>query len=238
MLRPLARAISSLFRASPQLQLSLDPPPSPPRTADELLAVLRAHGLVGIGRCELTRNRSVMVSYRGGRLRVHEAFLEAPAETLRAVSAFVSSPSRAARRAAQATILAHPVPPSARAPARVERTRPEDEPMAARLREWHQRYNDEHFGGALRPLDLRVSRRMKRRLGHYSVAGPLAPSAIVLGRAHVRRDGWTEALHTLLHEMVHQWQDESGLSVDHGPVFRRKAREVGVIPRAKRALSR
>jgi hypothetical protein len=32
----------------------------------------------------------------------------------------------------------------------------------------------------------------------------------------------------MLHEMVHQWQAEMGLRVDHGPTFRRKAREVGV----------
>jgi hypothetical protein len=39
-----------------------------------------------------------------------------------------------------------------------------------------------------------------------------------------------------LHEMVHQWQAETGLPVDHGASFRRKAREVGVLPGAKRAL--
>ena len=33
---------------------------------------------------------------------------------------------------------------------------------------------------------------------------------------HLRRHGWDEALHTLLHEMVHQWQDETGYPIDHG----------------------
>jgi hypothetical protein len=42
--------------------------------------------------------------------------------------------------------------------------------------------------------------------------------------------------HTLLHEMVHQWQAETGVPVDHGPTFRRKARQVGVLPGAKRSL--
>jgi hypothetical protein len=37
---------------------------------------------------------------------------------------------------------------------------------------------------------------------------------------------------TLLHEMVHQWQAETGQPVDHGRAFRRKAREVGITPRA------
>jgi hypothetical protein len=36
--------------------------------------------------------------------------------------------------------------------------------------------------------------------------------------------------------MIHQWQEESGLPVDHGPQFRRKAREVGAQPRAKRLV--
>ena len=27
----------------------------------------------------------------------------------------------------------------------------------------------------------------------------------------------------MLHEMVHQWQAETGLPVDHGPLFREKA---------------
>jgi len=40
----------------------------------------------------------------------------------------------------------------------------------------------------------------------------------------------------MLHEMVHQWQAETGLPVDHGPLFRAKAREVGVLPAARRKL--
>jgi hypothetical protein len=36
--------------------------------------------------------------------------------------------------------------------------------------------------------------------------------------------------------MVHQWQAETGRSVDHGPCFRAKAREVGVLPAARRQL--
>jgi hypothetical protein len=42
----------------------------------------------------------------------------------------------------------------------------------------------------------------------------------------------------MLHEMVHQWQAESGLRIDHGVTFRQKAREVGVIPAAKRTVPR
>ena len=36
--------------------------------------------------------------------------------------------------------------------------------------------------------------------------------------------------------MVHQWQDETGLPIDHGRAFRAKAREVGIAPQARREL--
>jgi hypothetical protein len=42
--------------------------------------------------------------------------------------------------------------------------------------------------------------------------------------------------HTMLHEMVHQWQAESGLPVDHGAAFRQKAAELGIQPHASRRL--
>jgi hypothetical protein len=38
--------------------------------------------------------------------------------------------------------------------------------------------------------------------------------------------------------MVHQWQDETGQTIDHGPKFRAKAREVGVAPFARRTLTK
>jgi hypothetical protein len=57
---------------------------------------------------------------------------------------------------------------------------------------------------------------------------------ITISRRHLRRDGWPAATDTLLHEMVHQWQAETGRPVDHGIEFRRKAREVGIEPRAVR----
>ena len=107
-----------------------------------------------------------------------------------------------------------------------------------RLTEWHRRFNDRHFDGALKPISVRVSRRMRARLGHYMSASPNGePSEIVVSRRHIRRHGWDEALHTLLHEMVHQWQDETGHPIDHGRLFRTKARDVGVAPSARRTVT-
>ena len=121
------------------------------------------------------------------------------------------------------------------APARRERSRPEDEPLADRLSWWHAKFNAEHFGGTLKQVPVRVSRRMKSRLGHYTAAQRGEPGEIAISWRHIRRHGWDEALHTLLHEMVHQWQDETGRAIDHGAGFRAKARAVGIAAAARRA---
>jgi hypothetical protein len=104
----------------------------------------------------------------------------------------------------------------------------------ARLREAHRSHNQRHFAGALAEVELRVSRRMRSRLGLYRLPHGGERAEIVISRRHIRRHGWAEALDTLLHEMVHQWQHEQGFSVDHGVRFRRKAREVGIDPWATR----
>jgi hypothetical protein len=108
--------------------------------------------------------------------------------------------------------------------------------MVAKLQARHVEYNATRFGGALRPIRIEVSRRLRRRLGYYRLAAPSHPAMIVVSRRHVRRDGWEEAYQTLLHEMIHQWQEESGLPVDHGTRFRARARAVGAVPRARRPV--
>jgi SprT-like family len=116
------------------------------------------------------------------------------------------------------------------------RTRKDDEPIVLELLEWHRRLNGERFDGKLSQIVVRVSRRMRSRLGHYSPAQRGAPAEIAISWHHIRRHGFAQAVHTLLHEMVHQWQDESRIPLDHGPDFRRKAREVGITARASRAV--
>jgi hypothetical protein len=227
-----------LFRGRrDEAQLELGFNNGTPHNAEELLARLQHLGLHRITKCRLTRNRNVMVSFGGGELRVHEGYLPAPEPVLHAIVAFVEGRTRAERRAAQRVILAHPIR-VARAAARRERTHAEDTAIAEQLKAWHRRYNVRHFQGRLKEIDIRVSRRMKSRLGHYTAATPGGePAEIALSRAHLRRHGWTETLHTLLHEMVHQWQDESGHTIDHGRSFRAKAREVGIAPYARRVLA-
>jgi hypothetical protein len=236
------RALRSVFglRTRDPAQLTFELA-APPRDADELLARLRVLGLTRIARCRLTRNRNVMVSFRGYDLRVHEGYLAAPEEVHRAIVAFVEGRTRAARRAAQRRIVSFRVgmaAGSASAPTRRERTRPEDQPLADRLTRWHAKLNADHFGGSLKAIPVRVSRRMRSRLGHYSAADATDGGEIAISWRHLRRHGWDEAVHTLLHEMVHQWQDETGHPLDHGRLFRAKAREVGIQPAAKREVTR
>ncbi len=232
------QALTRLFRRErDELQLELTFHAAAPVDAEELFARLRALGLERIARVQLTRNRNVMVSFGGGVLRVHEGYLAAPGAVLRAIVCFVEGRTRADRRAAQRVIVAHPI--ATRKPStRRERTHAEDEATAEQLTAWHARYNARHFHGRLGPVAMRVSRRMQSRLGHYSAGvsgGDVAEIAI--SRRHVRTHGWPEALHTLLHEMVHQWQDETGRSIDHGATFRAKCREVGIAPYARRVLA-
>lgn len=201
----------------------------------QLLATLRALGLRGIERCRLTKNRRTMVSFRGAELRVHEGYCTAPDDVLRALVVFMQGRGVARRRAREA-ILAYPIA-RPQGPARREAPHPADAGLVQRLRDWHGRFNQERFGGALSAVPLRVSRRMRSRLGHYRAPSPAdGPGEIVISRRHIRRDGWDDALHTLLHEMVHQWQHETGRPVDHGPAFRRKARELGISPAATRRV--
>jgi hypothetical protein len=216
-----------------QLGLSLD---GAPRSAQELLDTLRARGLKRIEQCTLTRNARVMVSFRGGELRVHEGYLDAPPEVLDAIVRLIEGRTKTIRREAGRFIIANSPASPGSAPRRRERTHPDDAAWSARLVDEHRRLNAARFGGALAAIDVRVSRRMRSRLGHYAPAQGDGSAEIAISRRHIRRHGWDDALETLLHEMVHQWQAETGAPLDHGPEFRRKAREVGIRPRAKRQV--
>lgn len=219
-------------------QLSLDfEATRAPQNGDELLAHLQSFGLKRITRCSLTRNRNVMVSFRGTEMRVHEGYLTAPPDVLQAIVTFIEGRRRADRAEARRRIVSHKIETPRAAPRR-EQMRPEDEPLAAKLTVWHERYNADHFDGKLKTVPVRISRRMKSRLGHYTAGTDGGLGEIAISWRHLRRHGWNEALETLLHEMVHQWQDETGRPIDHGRGFRAKAREVGITPGARRAPGR
>jgi len=235
------RALERLFgfeRHRAQLSLDLE---SRPRNADELCAKLVSLGLNDRYRCRLTSNRTVFVSYSADEVRLHRGYLDAPEETWLAIVVFVQAKSRSARNDARRKLLEYDVhhgqAPVAR-PSRLREVHPDDELLVEKLRRAHESLNREWFGGGLSSIPIRVSRRMKSRLGHYTHRDRSGAGAeIVISRRHVRRHGWAEALETLAHEMVHQWQDETGLSIDHGRQFRAKARLVGIAPAARRDVA-
>ena len=198
-----------------------------------LFSRLQELGLRGVDGLVLMRTRTVMVSLIGRTLRVHEGYTDAPESVLRAVVAFAMARTRASRAVARDAILAHEVE---RAPAarRIEAPRPGDLAIIAQLTSSHQDLNARWFDGGLSTLPIRLSGRMASRLGHFDPGSRLTPPEIVLSRKHVVRHGWRETMHTLLHEMVHQWQHETGQPVDHGREFRRKCRDVGIAPAARR----
>ena len=193
---------------------------------------------------QLTTNRTVMLSWhaRSG-LRLHAGFTAAPDDVLQAIVRFVARRvPRAERLAARRIFMGFPV--YEHAGARAPRSRasqlvsPADQGMIDRLRQHHAEFNAKYFDCMLGEILITLSNRMSRRLGELRAAPGGAPTEIVLSRRHIMRDGWPLALDTLLHEMVHQWQAENRLALDHGAEFRRKAKAVGIIPRAVSDLRR
>jgi len=186
----------------------------------------------------LTRNRAVLLSWNPRRgLRLHAGFGAAPDHVLAAIVRFVARrASRAERLAARRLFMAFPVerhtdtrPPR---PVRRQPLPPAERAATDRLAAAHRAFNAARFGGALGVITIRLSLRMRTRLGEFRAPRDGSAPEIVISRRHLRRHGWDAALETLLHEMVHQWQAESGRPVAHDAAFRRKAREVGISPRA------
>ena len=179
-----------------------------------------------------------MVSFRGNELRVHEGYLAAPIDVHQAIVAVRrGSDARRAPRGAAADRLV-----LGRDAARARRVASGPAPRTSRSRRsstlWHERLQR-------RPLRRRAQVGPGARVApHEEPARPLLGGAswrageIAISWRHLRRHGWEEALHTLLHEMVHQWQDETGRPIDHGRAFRAKAREVGIEAAARRAPGR
>jgi hypothetical protein len=214
-----------------QLALPLDAPRIP------LDVRLRSMGLRDVAGIRTHRNRSVLVSLtRQGVLRVHAGYAEAPDHVIAAIVRFLRRgvPATERRRALE-VLRAWPLsssPPKPRAARRVPPSPADAKAIAKLTARWHE-LNAQHFDGCLCEIPIHVSGRLRRRLGQLVYhRATNAPIEIVLKRRLVHRGPWADVEETLLHEMVHQWQAETGRPVDHGREFRRKAREVGITPRA------
>jgi hypothetical protein len=198
-------------------------------------------GLPRPAQIRVNDNRAVMVSLsRRGVLSIHRGYALAPDRVLKAVVRFLKPRlPRAARHAAEREILsfraAEHAPGGSRGARAADRPRPGDAEKTERLSRLFAEFNGRHFGGLLPSLPMRISGRMRTRLGQLCLhheAGE--PHEITVSRAHIDHHGWTEAAHTLLHEMVHLWQHVNGHAVDHGTAFRRKAAQLGVVAAARR----
>jgi hypothetical protein len=209
---------------------------------DLLAHRLKLLGLRHVERVHTHTNRTVMITLTArGELRVHQGYASAPDRVLRAIVRFLNpSLPQAMRRLAEREFLSFPVElyaPSGPRPARRETPRPGDLVLLRRLASVHEQLNRAHFEGLLDTLPIRISGRMRTRLGELAVDLKTGrPTEIAISRRHILRHPWAEVEHTMLHEMVHQWQAERGLPVDHGHGFRRKAREVGIEPQARRRV--
>jgi hypothetical protein len=191
---------------------------------------------------EVHENRTVLVSLTSrGTMRVHRGYAYASDRTLRAILTFLStSTRRQARKMAEKEVVAFPVDrfvSTRRRQSRRQRPKPGDQRTLRELHRLHAQLNEMHFGGALKRIRFRISDRMRIRLGELTVdmnAGQAVEIAV--SRRHIERDAWQEVEHTVLHEMIHQWQAESGHAIDHGSGFRNKAAEIGIEPHAHRVL--
>jgi hypothetical protein len=209
------------------------------RDSPELILREVALGGARFERLVLTRNRRVMASVadRGRTLRLHESFRSAPADTLHAVGRLFSRASPAVRRGARNAVREYltraidpaDLPSRPRRPAAVP---PTDGPLLERLAAEFARVNVAHFDAALPAVPIRISDRMRRRLGHFC-ADPLE---IAISRTLCDRGVAGDLEETLRHEMIHLWQWHTGTRVGHGPDFRRLARKLGITPRATRAV--
>jgi predicted SprT family Zn-dependent metalloprotease len=207
--------------------------PSSPSSPSSLSERLRSLGLPDHLTVETHANRRVLVSFTArGALRVHAGYAMAPDAVLLAIACWARPRTRRAeRRAAQRILTAYPVHqhvPPRREPRRIlEPPRPGDDRVLARLRELHQELNRLYFDAALGEVTLRLSFRMHRRLGEFRPASADEAAEIRIARRHLRRDGWKGVRDTLAHEMVHQWQAESGRRLGHGKEFRAKCHAIG-----------
>lgn len=213
------------------------PSPRPSDPSALLQGRLRDLGLPAFARFETHRNSHVMLSWiPGKRIRVHEGYAGAPDSVLDAIVRFVKATRRSTRTAARRVFLGFPAEVHAPCPPR--RVSPRtvsaaDRAVLERLRQLHGALNHQHFAGALKPIVIHLSGRMRTRLGEVRLDRRSGlPTQVGISRRHLRRDGWEAVQDTLLHEMIHQWQAETGRPVDHGRGFREQARRLGIEPRA------
>ena len=176
---------------------------------------LDCHPSVGLAPHAPTPQRDGLVSRRDA-CGCIDGFADAPDDVLRAVVVFMQgrgAARRAAKRVApRVTGIPRERPRRRRGASACTRTTLRS-PRASRAntRDLTPSGSAGRCGRSRSGLaaDEEPARSLRPRLAR-------AGAEIVISRRHIRRHGWPEALETLLHEMVHQWQDERRHPIDHG----------------------
>lgn len=209
-------------------------------TVSALRTALRERGVDGVGRVVFKDNRTRLLSVSRDRrtLYLHRCFAGAPPAVVDAIATLVSARrgSTGTRRAAgvlRTWAAEHaPVPNTTPSPGRCDGT----PAQRARLRDRYAELNRTHFGGRLPAVPLRVSRRMRRRLGHVRCHRTEDGRRVVVElamNASLFDEGNEAAFReTLLHEMAHveAWLVHGHRG--HGAIWKRIALRVGCEPRA------
>lgn len=89
-----------------------------------------------------------------------------------------------------------------------------------------KKYNTRHFGNCidLHNIEFRISNRFTRLLGQYSYKlYSMNGRTITLSQHVLKDDSWRK---TLMHELIHAYQHIQGYPLDHGTMFKVKAREI------------
>ena len=218
------------------------------RSESEVLRLLKREGARRLERVVFRPNRSTIWSLtQGGRvLNLHEGYRSAPLSVMRAFATIANHSRRTNARYKEACQVVRSWPgidhairrlrsksPRARARTRTIRCQgtPEEQ---VRIRQLYRRLNRVRFEDRL-PTDipLRISRRMKSRLGHIAPEGtskqPIV-GEIALNRALLRKGNEAALQETLLHEMAHVAAYLFDGDAGHGAAWRAWALRVGCRP--------
>lgn len=221
-------------------------------TEQDVVRELRARGVCDVRSVRFRANRSRLISISAdrGRLNLHECFRSGGPDLLDAIAAFASAQGDSARyrqaiarmrRWHGAQVDESEVEANARPPACCG-----SPAQLSALAHWYRQLNRSHFAGQLPELmPVRLSDRMRRRLGHVQYGGAprrrsgtdtgpevrtvteiaLNVDLLLAGNERALRD-------TLLHEMAHAEAWLRHAHRGHGRIWQRIAARVGCEPLA------
>lgn len=217
------------------------------RSESEMLRLLRREGARRLEKVAFRPNRSTIwsLTQEGRVLNLHEGYRGAPLPVVRAFVVIANHSRRSSVRYREACRFVRTWPgidhalrrlnvrsPGRRSPRPVRcQGLPQEQ---VRVRDLYRRLNRTRFGDRL-PTDipLRISRRMKSRLGHMAPEGTSrnpTVGEIALNRTLLRKGNEAALEETLLHEMAHVAAYLFDGDPGHGSAWKAWARRAGCRP--------